>query len=177
MRIAGSIAALSLLAACGASEDEPPREDTQPKGHYVVDPETGATRASITNEDGTTILRTADGEEGAEAELPTGFTLYPDADLRSTVIVGRGERRSVTMTLASDTPPADMIAFYRAEAEAAGVAVDVELATDALSMIGGRGEDGTHFTFQAAREDNETVGQLTVGQLSVDQLTGGQPRN
>ena len=70
-----------------------------------------------------------------------------------------------------------MIAFYRAEAEAAGIAVDVELATDTLSMIGGRGEDGTHFTFQAAREENETVGQLTVGQLSVDQLTGGQPRN
>ena len=108
MRIAGSIAALSLLAACGASEDEPPREDMQPKGHYVVDPETGATRASITNEDGTTILRTADGEDGAKAELPTGFTLYPDADLRSTIIVGRGERRSVTMTLASDAPPADM---------------------------------------------------------------------
>ena len=44
-------------------------------------------------------------------------------------------------------------------------------------MIGATGEDGTHFTFQAAREENETVGQLTVGQLSVDQLTGGQPRN
>ncbi len=116
MRIAGSIAALFLLAACGASEDEPPRDDPQPKGHYVVDPETGATRASITNEDGTTILRAGDGSEGEVAELPTGFTVYPDAEIRSTVEVGRGERRSVTMTLASDAPPADMIAFYRAEA-------------------------------------------------------------
>ena len=106
MRIAGSIAALFLLAACGASEEEPPRDDPQPKGHYVVDPETGATRASITNEDGTTILRARDGSEGNVAELPTGFTVYPDAELRSTVQVGRGERRSVTMTLASDAPPA-----------------------------------------------------------------------
>ena len=177
MRIAGSIAALFLLAACGASEDEPPRDDPQPKGHYVVDPETGAKRASITNEDGTTILRAGDGSEGEVAELPTGFTVYPDAEIRSTVEVGRGERRSVTMTLASDAPPADMIAFYRAEAEAAGVAVDVELATDTLSMVGGRAEDGTHFTFQAAREEDETVGQLTVGQLSVDQLHGNRPRN
>jgi hypothetical protein len=175
LRIAGSIAALFLLAACGASEDEPPRDDPQPKGHYVVDPETGATRASITNEDGTTILRAGDGSEGEVAELPTGFTVYPDAEIRSTVEVGRGERRSVTMTLASDAPPADMIAFYRAEA--AGVAVDVELATDTLSMVGGRAEDGTHFTFQAAREEDETVGQLTVGQLSVDQLHGNRPRN
>ena len=177
MRIAGSIAALFLLAACGASEDEPPRDDPQPKGHYVVDPETGATRASITNEDGTTILRARDGSEGKVAELPTGFTVYPDAEIRSTVEVGRGERRSVTMTLASDAPPADIIAFYRAEAEAAGVAVDVELATDTLSMVGGRAEDGTHCTFQAAREEDETVGQLTVGQLSVDQLHGNRPRN
>ena len=177
MRIAGSIAALSLLAACGASEDERPRDDTQPKGHYVVDPETGATRASITNEDGTTILRTADGGEGAEAELPTGFTLYPDADIRSTVTVGRGERRSVTMTLASDASPEEMIAFYRAQAERAGVTVDVQLATDTLSMIGGMAEDGTRFTFQAAREDSGTVGQLTVGQLSVDQLAVERPRN
>ena len=177
MRIAGSIAALSLLAACSASEDEQPREDTQPKGHYVVDPETGATRASITNEDGTTILRTRDGGEGAEAELPRGFTVYPDADIRSTVTVGRGERRSVTMTLASDASPEDMIAFYRAQAEGAGVTVDVQLATDTLSMIGGMAEDGTRFTFQAAREDSGTVGQLTVGQLSVDQLAVERPRN
>jgi hypothetical protein len=44
-------------------------------------------------------------------------------------------------------------------------------------MVGGRAEDGTHFTFQAAREEDETVGQLTVGQLSVDQLHGNRPRN
>ena len=57
------------------------------------------------------------------------------------------------------------------------VAVDVELATDTLSMVGGRAEDGTHFTFQAAREEDETVGQLTVGQLSVDPLHGNRPSN
>ncbi|MCH2487152.1 MAG: hypothetical protein MK010_05355, partial [Erythrobacter sp.] len=57
MRLIGSVLALSLLAACGASDDEGPSEEPLPKGHYVVDPETGATRASITNEDGTTTLR------------------------------------------------------------------------------------------------------------------------
>ena len=173
MRLFGSILALSLLAACNASGDEEPREDAQPKGHYIVDPETGETRASITNEDGTTVMRTG-GE--APVDLPPGFSIYPDADVRSSVEVGRGTERSVSVTFASADDPRDLVRFYRDEAEAAGVDIDVELTTDMLSTIGGRAQDGTQFSFQATREDDETLGQLTVGQLSVDRIGGAQTR-
>lgn len=170
-----SLSALSLplllIAAC-SDEPEPSateREDVA-TGSYVVDPETGATRASITNEDGTTTMRadTTSGGEGLTAELPPGFTLYPGAELRSSVEVGRGEGQAVMLTLVSEDPPDTMVAFYRKQAEAAGVPVEIQLATEGLSMIGGRGDNGTQFSFQASREAGETVGELTVGQLAVE---------
>lgn len=164
-------APLLLITACADEQVDPETAQEAPvKGSYVVDPETGKTRASITNEDGTTTMRadTMRAGEALMAELPPGFTLYPGAELRSSVEVGRGEGQAVMLTLASDAPPDAMIAFYRKQAEASGVPVEIQLATEGLSMIGGRGENGTQFSFQASREQGETVGELTVGQLTVE---------
>ncbi len=69
------------------------------------------------------------------------------------------------VSLASEDSPADLVAFYRRQAEAAGVAIELDLQTDALTMIAGEAPDGTHFAFQASGatgQTGETSAQLTL---------------
>ena len=161
---------LPLIAACvydPVDEDAvPSREDTaretpRPAGAWQTDPATGETRATITTEDGTTTL-SAGGD--VTARLPRGFTLYPGARILNTINIGRGEGRGVLLSLESDDPVDQLVAYYRREAEAVGVTVDLDLTTGAMRMIGGRSADGGigNFAFQASREGGRTTGQLTI---------------
>ena len=164
-------AGLSLLG-CGSADEEPQADarsgeaeaPVAPRtvggfalGSYTVDPETGETRARVNNEDGTTTLCAG---KRVVPQLPPGFTIDPDAEIRNTVQVGRGEGIGVIVSLASDDPPADLVAFYRRQAEAAGVAIELELAAGAMATIAGTAADGTRFSFQASDGTGETTAQL-----------------
>lgn len=128
-------------------------------GSYSVDLEIGETRAVVNNEDGTTTLRA--GERLVPRLLP-GFTIYPGAEIRNTVQVGRGEGIGVIVSLASEDPPADLVAFYRQQAQAAGVAIRIEMTAGTMATIAGEAPDGTAFSFQASGGTGETTAQLTV---------------
>ncbi len=58
--------------------------------------------------------------------------------------------------------PEQMVAHYRAEAEAAQIDVATSLSSDATMMIGGEDADGTSFSFTATREEDVTQAQLSV---------------
>ncbi len=131
-------------------------------GSYEIDPETGETRAVVNNEDGTTTMRAG---KRVVPRLPEGFSLYPGAVVRNTIQVGRAEATGVMVSLASEDRPTDLVQFYRRQAEAAGVAIELDLQTEDSAMIAGEGPDGTSFVFQASGqtgETEETTGQLTV---------------
>ena len=66
------------------------------------------------------------------------------------------------VSLTSADSPADLVAYYRRQAETAGVAIELDLETDAMSLIAGESPDGTSFAFQASGATGETAGQLTV---------------
>lgn len=161
-RFASPTAALFLAACSPAPEAEPVAEQETGRfetGSYKLDPGTGETRAVVNNEDGTTTLRAG---ERVVPRLPPGFTIYPGAEIRSTVQVGRDDATGVVVSLASEDGPADLVAFYRRQAEAAGVAIELDLQTEAMTMIAGEAPDGTSFTFQASGATGETTSQLTV---------------
>lgn len=164
MRLAGIFVAAGLvLASCSAAEEDEPEQaegEEFAEGTYDVDPETGEISAVVTNESGTTTMRAG---ESVTPRLPEGFSIYPGAEIRNTVQIGRGEGTGVLISMASEDMPQDLVAFYRREAEAAGVEIELDFKTQAMTMIGGQASDGTSFTFQASRVDEETTGQLTVG--------------
>ncbi len=166
MRLVGTAISVSLaltLAACSPVSDEETVAEQETEqfetGSYEVDPETGETRAVVNNEDGTTTMRAG---ETVVPRLPEGFTIYPGAEIRNTVQIGRGEGTGVMVSLASEDSPADLVGFYRRQAEAAGVAIELDLQTGAMTMIAGEAPDGTSFAFQASGATGETTGQLTV---------------
>jgi hypothetical protein len=165
MRHAGTAAittSLILVACSPPADEEAPAEQPASKfetGSYEVHPETGETRAVINNEDGTTTMRAG---ETVVPLLPAGFSIYPGAEIRNTIQIGRDDATGVAVSFASEDSPDDLVAFYRRQAEAAGVEVTVELQTGAMAMIAGEAPDGTSFTFQASGETGETTGQLTL---------------
>lgn len=155
------LAFLSLAACSPASDDEAGTLESGEfaTGSYAVDPATGETRAVVNNEDGTTTMRAG---ESVVPRLPAGFSLYPGAEIRTAIQIGRDEGTGVMVSLASDDAPADLVGFYRRQAEAAGVAIELDLQTEALTMIAGEAPDGTSFAFQSSAATGETTGQLTL---------------
>ena len=150
------------LAACSPEAEQPveeqPRQEFAP-GSYEVDPATGETRAVVNNEDGTTIMRAG---ETVPPRLPEGFSIYPGAEIRNTIQIGRDDATGVVVSLVSEDSLADLVAFYRRQAEAAGVDVAIDLKTGAMTTIAGEAPDGTSFAFQASGATGETTGQLTL---------------
>lgn len=164
MRLAGTaISASLILAACGPAPEEETAADQDVQefetGSYEVDPETGETRAVVYNEDGTTTMHAG---ETVVPRLPEGFSIYPGAAIRNTVQIGRDEGTGVMVSLASEDSPADLVAFYRRQAEAAGVDIELDMQTGAMTMIAGEAPGGTSFVFQASGATGETTGQLTL---------------
>ena len=76
--------------------------------------------------------------------------------------VEQGAGQLVLVTLESEDTPEQMVAHYRAEAEAAQIDVATSLSSDATMMIGGKDADGTSFSFTATREEDVTQAQLSV---------------
>ncbi len=161
--------ALALTTAgCERIEDEPQTEaqsDPQlPRGSYDIDSETGETRATYRNDDGTTT--TMRSGEAVPVDLPAGFELYPAATVTNNTRVEQPDGAMVLLNLESRDDPSALVAFYRDQAEAAGIDVDLELDTGSMIMIGGQAESGSSFSFTATRQNGTTQGQLSVGQGS-----------
>ncbi len=158
MRTLLACTAALALAACGG-ERTTEFETDEGDGSYTVDPTTGQSRGSIETEDGTVEFESG---PGTAVDLPAGFTVYPGATVVSNTSVGRGEGKGTMLIMQSDDTPTEMVTFYRKQAEAAGVAIEMELKTAQGTMIGGESDDGTNFVLNANRQEGKTNAQLTV---------------
>lgn len=142
-------------------EAQPDAEAEVPRGSYDFDNETGETRASYRNDDGTTT--TMRSGEAVPVDLPAGFTLYPAANVVNNTRVQQPDGAMVLLNLESADQASELVGFYRKQAEQAGITVDLELDTGPMTMIGGQGKDGTSFSFTATRDEEITRAQLSVG--------------
>ena len=158
MRTLLACTAALALAACGG-ERTTEFETDQGEGSYTVDGSTGQASGSIETEDGTVEFRSG---PGTAVDLPAGFTVYPGARVVTNTAVGRGDGKGAMVVMQSDDAPDRMVSFYRKQAEAAGVSIEMELKTAQGTMIGGKSDDGTSFSLNANSQDGKTNAQLTV---------------
>ena len=157
----GAPLALSiLLAACGSQETGTFTGDDGETGQYTIDTQTGETTATIETDDGTATLRSG---ANVPVDLPAGFTVYPGAEIVSNTVVQQGEGSGSLVTMSTSASPAEVAAHYKAEAEAAGVAIQMEMATNGAQIVGGESEDGLTFSIIASPSEDGTTAQLTVG--------------
>lgn len=156
--VISSIAAL-ILAACGPLAPDDPASD---HGTYEIDAATGETTVSLTTQTGT--LRINSGVNVA-ADLPNGWSLYPGAEVQSTTNAAMADGKAVIATFISEDSPAAIIAFYREQAEANGVAIEVDATIGEGGILAGRKDGGSRFSvITSAAEDGKTLTNLSTGE-------------
>lgn len=162
-----SLAAISALAlsACGSeTEGEFATQDGE-TGEYRIDQSSGESSMTIETEDGQVSMVS---NSDTPSELPAGFTLIDGAQVISNTLVNQeGTKGSLTM-FRSDKTPQEIADFYRAEAEGAGITIQIETDMNGGKMIGGENEaNGTTFSLSAFPDGEGAVtGQLTISEES-----------
>lgn len=158
--LALSLALGLSLVACGSEQSGTFEDGEGGEGTYNVDTENGVTTSEITTPDGTARMESG---AGVKANLPAGFSIMPGANTVSSSNITT-EQGSGSMTMLEVAKPADeVIAFYRKQAEAAGITIQLEMNSNGTQVIGGEGKDGLAFSLTATEAEGKTSAQLMVG--------------
>lgn len=128
--------AIAMLAACG-SEPQP------------AEPPAAAVAAANTSD-----------------PLPGGFTQYPGAQQVSRTSINQNGGSYTLLAQQADAVPAEMVAFYRAQAEAAGITISLEASASGMHQIGGETASGLNFSFTASPAGTGSSTTLAIGQAA-----------
>ena len=162
--------ALALaLAACGSGTSGTFEDENGETGSYQVDRDGDETTATVKTADGTMRMRS-----GADVpvDLPRGFSIYPGATIISNTTFDGEQGKGALVSIESSDAAAELVDFYKGQAEKAGVDIEMEMTAGDMSMIGGRTDGGTTFSFTATREEAKTTGQLMVGEDMTGNMGG-----
>lgn len=154
------IALAVALAGCGSENSGTIEGENGETGEYTIDRATGETSATITTDEGTATLRSG---AGVAIDLPAGFTGYPGATIISNTVVNQSQGSGAMLFFETEDSPEDVVAFYKRQAEAAGVKIQLNASMNGSSMIGGESEDGLTFSVNANPGEERTSAQLIVG--------------
>lgn len=143
------------LSACGDEQTSGLPGEEGAQAEYSLDGVTSAseeTSTSIKGPDGQDAVATAGGD--GQSSLPEGFSIYPGAKVvENSKVAEPGGQSSVTLMLESDDDPETIAAFYKKQAEEAGMEIEIDLALDTSHTIGSdRESDGAKMTVSATRE-------------------------
>ena len=160
-RLAIAGAAALLLAGCGSERSGMFETEGGETGAYSVDASGEEITATIKTPEGSATM-----QSGADVpvDLPRGFSIYPGAEIVTNTVFEQAGSKGALVTMESDAAAAEMIAFYRKQAEGAGIEIELNLDTDTMQMIGGKSADGSPFSFTATKQAEGTTGQLMVGE-------------
>lgn len=159
--IALTLAASLCVAGCSADTSEETASEGEDAAEYTIDEESGEQAMSITTAEGTSSMRSG---PGVEPDLPEGWSLYPDAVIENAINVDDGDEGGTMVTMLADAPVDDIISFYRAQADATGYAIELELNTADSRIIGGKSDTGQFSLSVVPGRDGEPARvQLTIG--------------
>ena len=148
------------LAACGSEQTGTFDDGQGGEGTYRVDEENGVTTSEITTEEGTARMESG---SGVKAKLPEGFAIMPGANVVSASNISTGQGSGSMTMMEIEKPAEEVVAFYRKQAEAAGVKIQLEMNSDGTRMIGGEGKGDLTFSLTATESDGKTSAQLMIG--------------
>ena len=155
-----------ILSACSRVDDDEGQGEAQedaaePIGSYDIDSESGEVRATLTDPDGVTTTMLAGSE--VEPRFPPPFTAYPNARITNTTWVEQGDGTFLTVEFTTPDPRASVVDFYRKQAQAAGIDVEVEVDAGETTTIGGENSaDGSSFALQVTDKARATEGQVSI---------------
>lgn len=152
--------ALSAASLAACKEPAAPPEPT-PEASFASHPASGEIRARIVPRgEAPATLRSG---PKVPVSLPRGFTLYPGGKVISNTVVERNGRRRILLVFVTPDRLEEIVLFYRAEAQAAGVPLDLDLAGETRASIGGSLPGGGTVAIAAQRD-----GPVTRVNFSAD---------
>ena len=161
MRMPFATVALSLaLPSCGGDREGTVETD-EGELDYAIDQSDGDTEIRFRGSDDEEV--TIHSGSQAEADLPAGYDIYPGAQIVSNATINQTDGQGSVVVMTSADSAADMVKYYRRQAEAAGIEIEMEMTTNGSSLIGGESADGATFSFNASPGENGTTAQLVVG--------------
>ncbi|WP_336980442.1 hypothetical protein [Altererythrobacter fulvus] len=146
------------LAACG-SEKSGTVETKDGTAEYTVDTEGDGGTMTIKTKDGEVNFQS--GSNAGDVDLPNGFTVYPAAEVVTNAKMSGDTGSSVNLIMNTSASPDQVVAFYRKQAEAAGVEISSEMSMDKVRIVGGQSKDGLNFSVHVSPgEDGKTTVSL-----------------
>lgn len=168
MRITFACVAASALTltACGSETSGEFTTQDDETGEYTIDQDSGEASMTVETEDGTVSMRSS---ADTPTDLPAGFTMVSGANVLSNTIVDQGETKGSLTTFQSEMDVDAILAHYRAQAESAGITIQIETDMNGVRLIGGEDEqNGTTFSVTAFQDD-EGLSQV---QLTISEEPG-----
>ena len=157
------LASAAIIGLTGCSSERSGTITTEDgETSYKVDPGTGDVSMNVTGPDGEQM--TLNSGSDVAADLPDGFTVYPGAKVVSSAVINQGDGKSAIIAMTTSDSAEKMTAFYRSQAEAAGVKISTELNDGNTRMIAGEGANGIGLTFTTNVSGEGTSGQLMIGE-------------
>lgn len=152
-----------FLSGCGSETSSTFTTDDGESGEYTVDAETGESSMTVETADGEVNVRSG---SSVPVDLPAGFSLIAGAEVVSNTVFDQAGTKGALLNFRSSKDPQEIADFYRAEAEAAGVDIQIETSMNDGKMLGGENEaSGLTFSITAYPDgEGMTIGQLTVGE-------------
>lgn len=119
--------ALGLLGLVLGGCDDKPKASGQQEGHAVLT--AGNTRIEVKGEGSSVRVE-------LPKELPAYAAVYPGADVRSFVATGAGGPVSAIITYRTNASPAEVMAFHKQRAAAAGMTTSQETDLGSIRTFG-----------------------------------------
>ncbi|WP_299193460.1 hypothetical protein [uncultured Erythrobacter sp.] len=162
--LVAAVLPLLALSACGSDVDE------NADGTTIS---ADGTEMTFGNGEGETnmVITGPDGEASFQSgpdvtpNLPDGWTIFPRASILSAMNIDGVDQAGTVVVMQVDADIEDIIAHYRAEAEATEHKIQMELTTGNARIIGGEGPDGSSFSVSVVpdADGGPATVQLTVG--------------
>jgi hypothetical protein len=152
--------AFITLGACGSEKSGTIEGEDGTEGSYTVKQDGDEANVTIRTDEGTLNVQSG---AAVAVELPAGYSVYPGARVVTNTKAVQGDELMTIVGMESSASAAEMTAFYRRQAEAAGIKIAMEMESGDGTMISGEGANGAMFTFASSKTDDATSGQLMVG--------------
>jgi len=160
------LAALAL-AACGKSDKDSNRVVISGKDGDVTITSNGTSNGehvTMKGADGKTSMEINAGGMGANVKLPDFVPLYPGAKVQSSVTGNGSGGAGGTYMFDTTAAPADVIAFYKSKAAAAGLAETLNLTNgQGITYVASANEGKKTIQVVAVKADNGAHVQVIWG--------------
>lgn len=149
-----AIGAALALAGCGKKDEKTVYSD----GHNTVSTNASGDHMTITGQNGEKVEFGA----GTNAKLPDFAPLYPGANVTSSVTGSGKDGNGGMVGFHTSSPPADVIAFYKAKSGAGGLAQTMDANVNGVMMFAaGKNDNKTSISITASKGTDGTDATVT----------------